>query len=133
MSLQKLLSEYVSSVDEGAGLSPERTLAWAVIMRALWDAGSINSSVGKVYKRDPTKRKYCFKDGVEPRTLDNLRAEAQEWLVSESRQTLSLRWWLEMLDIDPDGCQPRLIKQIGTKSIRKALTVRGPYKPRKKT
>lgn len=116
MSLHKLLSEYASS-DEDIPYLPERTLVWATIARALWDSGD-NSKV-KVSEPSTKKKR---KDSLMPSTAEEIKAEAIEWLTSDSDDELSLRWWLELIDIDHEDMQPKLISQIGRTNFRKAFT-----------
>lgn len=131
MSLHKLLSEYALSADCDRANAPERTFVWAIIIRAVWDSGT-NSKVLKTYKEREGVRKYIRKDGSSRPSEQSIQQEASAWLMSESNDEFSLRWWLDLLNLEHDDVQPKLIEQIGKKTVRKAFTSssRGPYKVR---
>ena len=121
MSLQGLLSEFVLS-DDGDGVHiPERTFTWAVILRAVWDSGAGATDVKTTVKENTPARKWTWA-GQSAATRASVRRDAIEWLKSESTEFMSLRWYLELLNIDHDAVQPKLISQIGMKHKRKPYT-----------
>lgn len=121
MNLHALLSECALSVDGEVQHVPERTFAWAVILRAVWDSGTGISDVYEKPIAAPKTRKYEWK-GARPATRESVRRDAIEWLQSESTEFMSLRWYLELLNLEHDAVQPKLINQIGMKHSRKPYT-----------
>lgn len=110
MNLHALLSEFALSVDDEIEHVPERTFAWAVILRAVWDNGTGNSDIKSTVK------------GQTAATRASVRRDAEEWIKSESTEFMSLRWYLDLLNIDHDAVQPALIRQLGMKHKRKPYT-----------
>lgn len=110
MNLHALLSEFALSVDDEIEHVPERTFAWAVILRAVWDSGTGNSDIKSTVK------------GQTAATRASVRRDAEEWIKSESTEFMSLRWYLDLLNIDHDAVQPALIRQLGMKHKRKPYT-----------
>ena len=121
MNLHVLLSEFALSVDDGIEHVPERTFAWAVILRAVWDSGTGNSDIKATVKPNTPARKYTWL-GQTAATRASVRRDAVEWLTSDSTEFMSLRWYLDLLNIDHDAVQPKLIRQIGMKHKRKPYT-----------
>lgn len=119
MSLRALLTEFASSVEAEDPGSPERRLLLGVIMRALWDSG--DSGKVKTVKASTKQRNYKRKEEHIPNTPEGIKADAIEWLISDNTEELSLRWWLELGDFEPNEIQPLLIKQIGKVNPKKVF------------